>query len=183
MKRCFIAFSLPKKIAQEVIAVQDELIAANPEAPVKWSKREHLHITVEFLGDLEDVQIEAIRGILPSLTNDFYSFPCKLSIVDAFPNLHHPQVLIMRVNDLSRLGHQLQAALRHRLTADGLLKDTRPWHAHITLGRVKSRWSPKGVEKTIVPALEWTADRIVFYESRLGAAGHDYLPIEEYSLK
>ena len=51
--RVFIAINLPAEVRKEL----GNFYTKHPELPAKWTKKDNLHITLEFLGDLTDVEI------------------------------------------------------------------------------------------------------------------------------
>ncbi|MGB9607971.1 MAG: RNA 2',3'-cyclic phosphodiesterase, partial [bacterium] len=60
--RCFIALLLPEEIKKKAVEVQNRLRKAN--ADVKWVEKENLHITLRFLGEIEEEKVEKVKRLM-----------------------------------------------------------------------------------------------------------------------
>ncbi|MBU1905681.1 MAG: RNA 2',3'-cyclic phosphodiesterase, partial [Candidatus Omnitrophica bacterium] len=81
--RTFIAIELPKEIKQELAKMQEQLKASG--ADVKWVKPENIHLTLKFLGEIEERKLEQINQILQEVTKNKSTFQASISSLGAFP--------------------------------------------------------------------------------------------------
>ncbi len=181
-RRCFIAFPLPSEVKKAALSIQNKLMAISGPASVSWGDEPRMHITIEFLGDLDDALVETVKGILDLISKSLKRFDFEFSGVGGFPNSKRPHILIVDVKNESGEAAMIQSVIRRELEDIGLALDFRHWHPHITLGRVKGVWKEKGISDIKIPSIKWTADKIVFYESRPSSDRHEYFPIAEYRL-
>jgi 2'-5' RNA ligase len=133
--RSFLAFELPPEIREQIGMISGEL--RRSRLPARWVKKENIHLTIVFLGSVDENVIEDIKGRVSSVVKGFSIFRTRLSGLGVFPNWRKPRVLWVGLNGdvepLSLLRDQLQRELK----AFGLHQETRPFRPHLTLGRFK----------------------------------------------
>jgi len=135
--RVFIAINVPEDIQKAVAAVQAELKPAC--ADVRWTQPGHFHFTLKFLGDISPDRVEpAINAMERSLLG-FGPFELSLKDLGVFPDMKKPKVVWMGAQDNTSAATRLSAVLDEALEPLGFAKETRPFAAHLTLGRIRSR--------------------------------------------
>ncbi|HOO96408.1 MAG TPA: RNA 2',3'-cyclic phosphodiesterase [Caldisericia bacterium] len=178
MTRTFIALTLSENIEKYLRDVVDSLKKADIKA--SWTKPGRFHITLKFLGDVTDSQIESVKKTLSKIDATF-PIPFELSGISAFPNTRNPKVLWQGVEcpDALRLAKQVEDSLQKI----GFDKMDKSFNAHITLGRIKSSVPAEFVHriKTLEESLEGYFSDLVFFKSELTKAGPIYTPLWEYS--
>jgi 2'-5' RNA ligase len=132
--RTFDALSLPREIATAMSSIQEELIASHAE--VKWDTSDKFHITLKFLGDTEASLIPRIADDLQHSIGSFPAFEIAYEDLGGFPNVERPRVVWIGARENPQI-KQLQTQVELVCTSFGFPKEDRPFHAHITLGRVK----------------------------------------------
>ncbi len=136
-KRLFIALNLP----DDVKALLDNLLIelAKKNNNIKWCDSESLHLTLHFLGYLDNNLTERIKLIMQSYSGKFGSFEFKLGKINAFPNLARPRVIFLECPQVNgKAVFKLQNLLGEKLSQINLEIDSRRWLPHLTLGRVKA---------------------------------------------
>ena len=193
--RTFIALELSNPIKHELSRLQQELTKSN--ADVKWVKPENIHLTLKFLGNIDETKLEQIKHILDGISSEEKPFEIHLSELGAFPNLNRPRVLWVGLDKGSSETKQIAAALETELQKIGFPKEERPFSAHLTLGRVKSGknrdcphgYPSKGTEKNrdcppLYPS-KWTVPifqqitHITLFQSELTPRGPIYTSLHE----
>jgi 2'-5' RNA ligase len=114
--------------------VQSELKAT--QADVKWELQDKFHITVKFLGDVEQSNIESLSMALADMVKQFPAFEITYDSLGAFPNLHNPRVIWIGAKS-NQVVFDLQSGVERVCTDFGFPKEERAFYPHITLGRVK----------------------------------------------
>lgn len=173
--RAFVALDLPAPVRAQL---QETAQALRAVADVRLVRPEHLHVTLQFLGQIEPAQADAIgeriaRGPWPALS-------LRLCGLGQFPERGAPRVLWAGlagdVEQLAALAERLAAAT----AATGIAREDRPFTAHVTLGRCRS---PRGSARLAAvlrersPALAglpWQPAGIALYRSDPGAGGPVY---------
>jgi 2'-5' RNA ligase len=96
----------------------------------------NLHITVKFLGATDDARLAAITGALGAGASSAAAFEVDVRGLGAFPSAARPRVVwagLERASPLAALAGDIDA----RLAALGVPRESRPFAAHVTLGRVR----------------------------------------------
>lgn len=137
-KRLFIALNLPKEVKEEAEKIIKKL--AGQTKAVKWVKSEGLHLTLHFLGYLDDRQTEQIKLVMQSFTGKFGQFNFILDNLQAFPDLQRPRVIFLKCRQTNgKTVFKLQQLLGQKLRQLGFNIDQRIWQPHLTLGRIKEK--------------------------------------------
>lgn len=89
--RCFIAIPLSDEIKEKAVEIQSRLRKAN--ADVKWVERENLHITLRFLGEIEEAKVEKVKRLMEEVAGRFSPQKLVFKGVGAFPDLRRPRVV------------------------------------------------------------------------------------------
>lgn len=132
--RTFIAIELSenlKNFLAELIKVK-----ANLEG-ISVVKKENFHITLKFLGEVEDRIIPNLSKILISIANQFEPFSLKLTHPGVFPDKIRPKVIWIGTENNDTL-KKLAKQIDERVHELGFQKENREYKSHITLARVKN---------------------------------------------
>jgi RNA 2',3'-cyclic 3'-phosphodiesterase len=128
MPRLFVAIDLPE-------GLKDPLTGFIREVPLaKWVGREELHLTLRFIGEVDDRTFSAIKTGLSRIS--FSPFMLTLCGVGHFPPRAHPRVLWVGMQPSDGLV-TLQQDVELALADIGLQPDERPFSPHITLARLR----------------------------------------------
>lgn len=131
--RLFTAIDLPADI---LLRLERLLSALRPEALIKWSPLDNLHITTKFIGQWPDARIDEIQEALSELLPRS-SFEVEVKDLGWFPNERSPRVLWAGVHGGEALA-QLANETEKRLEPLGIKKEERPFSPHLTLARIKN---------------------------------------------
>jgi RNA 2',3'-cyclic 3'-phosphodiesterase len=187
--RLFVAVEIDERVAEQVMAVSDELRrrieARAPAARLTWVPRERLHLTLRFIGEVDESRAAQIAGALqPPL--EIEPFDMVIDGAGAFPPRGAPRVLwagIVRGEpELIALERQVTA----RLLPCGVSPDDRPYRPHLTLARVReaSGLRTTGLFQDLPGVTGASAVRtITLFQSRLSPKGPTYLPLQSTTLR
>ena len=138
-ERLFLALSLPDSIRGMLTAL------AEPLAGIAWTRPEQLHLTLRFLGDVANDQIDPLAVRLAAIRVEPFLLP--IAGLGAFPPKSPPRVLWAGVGSGHPRLFQLRQRLDDTLLASGLDLDVRTFHPHVTLARCE--------ETAAGPAAQW----------------------------
>jgi len=154
-------------------------------ARVSWVRRENLHITLKFLGEVapERERVEELRLAAEVVSEGIGPFALELNLLGAFPSLERPRVIWVGCSAPPEELLRLHGRLERELEPLGFPPEGKPYTPHITLGRVKER--DRGRVGRLGEALRRLepfqfvarATGITLMESRLTPAGALYTPI------
>ena len=185
--RIFIAINLPEDIKKKLIDYQ----AKWPELPIRWTKKENLHITLIFLGYLSDEDLlEVLKSTKEAVLKHQPFFINLKKIIYGPPKKLPPRMIWAEGEESKELG-KLQKDLENSLLAPsvkGIESESRPYAPHITLGRIKA-WEFRKIEPEERPEvneeinLNFEVNSIEVMESELKRGGPNYAILESCSLK
>jgi 2'-5' RNA ligase len=179
--RSFLAFELAPDIKKQIEGISKELKKSN--LPVRWVKPENIHLTLIFLGDVEENLIEAVKEKVNEVVREMTSFKVRLKGAGVFPSLKRPRVVWVGLDgDIDRLS-DLRDNLQLKLNALGFIPERRPFKPHLTLGRFKGRTSGEHGLKNILERYYETKSDIyclkefILFKSDLKPSGAEYTKI------
>ena len=133
--RTFVAVDLGKAIRDRAVALQHALARTGTE--VKWVEPENLHLTLLFLGEVEDREIPQVCRIISEETGKHAPFPLSVESVGCFPNPRRPRIVWVGVGEGTQPLCTLHDKLEVPLQDLGYRREERRYTPHVTLGRVK----------------------------------------------
>jgi 2'-5' RNA ligase len=132
--RVFVAIEVPAEVRRAI----GDLIAKleNTCRGARWVRREAMHITLKFIGEVSEEKTARIRAALGSV-----SAPLPMEIhfreTGFFPNAKHPRVFWADIEAPPSLA-ALAGAIERTLEPLGIPPELRPFQPHLTLARFKS---------------------------------------------
>ena len=135
MLRSFIAIELSETLKNELTGLQLKLKKCG--ADVRWIKPENIHLTLKFLGDIEEQIVENIVKTIKGTCKEFKPFSIDIKGTGLFPNPRSPRVLWVGVNGSEDV-IRFQGEIKDRMSALGFKREKRRFIPHLTLGRFKS---------------------------------------------
>ncbi len=139
--RAFIAIELPIQIKAALAQLQDNL-RASKSASVKWVDPEGIHLTIKFLGNVDEAEIPALKNALSEAVRGVASFSLQLGDPGAFPNAYAPRVVWVGVEGETEPLRTLHNNIDRVLNPLGFPPEKRTFSPHLTLGRVRDEASP-----------------------------------------
>lgn len=134
--RAFIAITLPEAVRRQLGVACQSLAAQLPPRAVRWVQPALIHLTLRFLGEVEVGKVVALAAALDRVAANTPAFTMRLGELGCFPNSRRPRVIWVSLED-SGPAVVLQRALEQDLVAGGWPPEDKPFHPHLTLGRVK----------------------------------------------
>lgn len=136
MIRSFIAIDIPRNIKDIISEIQYDL--KKSEADVKWVKPDIIHLTLKFLGNIEEGQVEEIKKSMIQSASGIGPFSMRLTDIGVFPNIKYPRVIWVGLEEESGRLLSLQERIEENLGPLGFDPEGRKFSPHLTIGRVKS---------------------------------------------
>lgn len=186
--RIFIAINLSKSARKEISKLLKEL--QRKHWKVKWEKAEKLHITLAFMGKIEQQEISKIKKVCQNSIKNIHPFTLKFKGLGCFPDYQWPRIVWLgTIGDLKNLA-LLQKNLYKELEKASFNIKKKPFSPHITLGRVKKARSGErreiGRQLKALQKLDFKSkikvNKITIYQSILSRTGSAYKKLEEIFL-
>ena len=183
--RTFICFELPDSVQDVLAELQATL--KNFGRGVSWVRPEGIHLTLKFLGDVDESKIDDVVSAVTSAAKDFSTFQIEISETGAFPNLNRPRVYWVGVKEPTGVLFSLQQKIDDELELLGLSKESRKFSPHLTVGRVKFAHGLNNINRALeevnLPSMDFLADDIIVMHSELQPKGARYTPLAIIPLK
>lgn len=174
MPRLFTALEIPPHIAERLSFLRGGLPGA------RWVDVENYHVTLRFLGDVDDRTANEAAELLDGVVRD----PIQISVgeLDVFGG-DRPRAIIAKVQPTPDL-IELQAEHERIVRRAGLPPEGRKFTPHVTLARLRDV-SPRAVADWLAsrggaPRLDFEATRFVLFSSRASTGGGPYVAEEIY---
>jgi len=133
--RIFVAVELPGSIKEKLSEIEQRLQGTGNK--VRWVKVSSLHLTLKFLGEIKEEQVEEVFAVSQKVAKELSPFVIELTGVGAFPNPSSPRVIWVGVKKGQERLEDLALHLDEGLSEAGFPAEKRKWIPHLTLGRVK----------------------------------------------
>ena len=176
--RTFIAIEATDEVHASALTAIDRLRSAAEN--VKWVEPDNLHWTLQFLGDLSDVEMAEVCLRTVRTAAQHEGFTVEAIGVGAFPSIQRPRTLWLGAGEGAEQMVELQASIEQALRSLGFRGENRQFVPHLTLGRA-SRGAGGG--QVLAERLEKLADfdggvmgvdAVTVYASELGRDGPTY---------
>jgi 2'-5' RNA ligase len=184
MLRTFVAVEIAHPLRDAVDELVGSLRAST--APVKWVRPENLHLTLKFLGNVEESKVDEIAGAIIRASEGTAPFEIALSGVGAFPNLKRPRVLWVGISKGKDELVSLSQKIEDELTELGFEKEKRGFSPHLTIGRLRREGRPGDLPDRLGVQFktgECTIGRVRLMKSTLTPQGPVYEELRQAVLK
>ena len=176
MPRLFTALEIPPHVAQSLSMMRGGLPGA------RWIDAENYHLTLRFIGDIDDSLAHEIAGMLGRVRRQ--AFELRLDGLSSFGG-RKPRALVASVQPITPL-MELQAEHERILQRLGLEPEGRKYTPHVTLARLRdsSSWqvadylSARGHYRSA----SFEVSRFVLFSSRNSVGGGPYIVEADYPL-
>jgi 2'-5' RNA ligase len=185
MPRTFIAVSAAPEIRRAAVRLMDALRAAAGD--VKWVAPENLHWTLQFLGEIDDLEVPAICSAVTTAVKEVEAFELEASGAGAFPSADRPRTLWLGAGAGAQAMVALHAAIQRKLDRLGYRGEHRRFVPHITLGRAGRNGPARSLVRELAGLAEFDGgsmlvDEVSIYASMLGPEGPTYDPLARVPL-
>jgi 2'-5' RNA ligase len=157
--RTFIAVAIDKTIRDHAVALQETL--GRSGADVKWVEPENMHVTLLFLGEVEDRTLPAVCRVVADVAAARAPFEMGVERAGCFPNPRRPKTLWVGIGDGLQELVALHDALEPPLLDLGCYRrEERHYTPHITLGRVKGDNGAEQLATALARRSDWQGGRV-----------------------
>jgi RNA 2',3'-cyclic 3'-phosphodiesterase len=197
-KRIFISIGLPDKIKNKIAELQEEIDRSFSyscgSSPIKWTKKDNLHITLFFVGYLEINDLIGVFDIVGKVADEFNTFDLKLENISFAPKGKFPPKMVWvnaeKSEYLGKLQKQLETALlsNPNIILENEEGSNKNFSAHITTGRIV-QWQFTRMEPEEIPDIEkdfsvgFKINSIEVMESELKKGGAQYTILKSFNFK
>ena len=183
--RTFLALPLDEAILRGLVAVQRKL--ARVGADVRWVEPENLHVTVKFLGGVEDAALADVCNVAEQIAAQIEPFGLEIRGVGAQPPAGQLRMVWAGIDDPDGGLGRLNDLAERAYAGLGFKQELRQYHPHLTLGRVKTGRKVDALRQVIAELADTDfgrqgADDLLVFASRLTPQGPVYSPMKTIRL-
>ncbi|MCS7213542.1 MAG: RNA 2',3'-cyclic phosphodiesterase [Candidatus Calescibacterium sp.] len=177
MARVFIAIKIPEEISEKINQFAKQNFSKIPG--IKLVEKENLHITMKFLGEINDEMVPRVSEKIEKSSQLVEPFEISVEEIGVFPSFNTPRVIW--IGALSQKIYDVKKAVDETLSELGFEKENK-FVSHITIGRVKSGNPSEKINrlaKTKTEFGKFIANSITIFESTLTPQGPIYKVIKD----
>lgn len=187
--RTFIAIAISEEIKNTLSQIESHLKYAG--ADVKWVKPESVHLTLKFLGEIDEKKAAEVTAVLDSIARSVKPFKVSIKDIGAFPKIEHPRVVWVGLDRGAAEITALAVRIDEALSRIGFAKEVRPFSPHLTIGRVRSPLNNDklkekmlsaavSIDLSLVPPHQTSS--VILFQSTLTPQGSIYTKLHESKL-
>ena len=176
--RTFIAVDLAPGVKSRVTSLQEKLGRSAPD--VKWVPPSNFHLTLLFLGEVEQLELVSICRLVQQRARKHEPFQFDVFGLGAFPNARRPKILWAGITDGVEKLRALHGDLEEGLLDLGCYRrEDREYTPHLTLGRLSPEDSAEDWAAVLEKHADWKGgntpvDEVLVMASDMRRGGPEY---------
>jgi 2'-5' RNA ligase len=184
--RSFVAIEIPQALKARIEELQKGL--RRTDADVKWVSPQGIHLTLKFLGNIRQDDVERISQCVREVVSAWEPFEVRIQGMGGFPSSRNPRVIWVGLDQGKGSVHSLQQAIEKKSAELFFPPEGRPFSPHLTLGRVRS---PRG-KMALAQVLEknkevevgaFRVNEVILFRSELKPTGAVYTKLQDFPMK
>jgi len=180
--RLFIAIGFEEPVKEKMSQVQQQ--AKTFATKGRFSQKEHLHLTLRFIGETSEENVPLIKQAISKAAKDISPFTLTIDHLGHFQkrNLHVLWLGTQENPSLISLQKSVDLQLNEYIN---LMPEDRPYTPHITLGRnirFEEQWEEVS-QQIIVPKMTLDVSTVTLFQSKHINGKLRYIPLEQIDVK
>ncbi len=172
--RVFISINLPQKVTEKIKLIQEKL----PDFFGKKTQEKNLHLTLKFLGEIDEKELEEIKEKLKEI--NFSKIKCTLDSIGVFSE-DFIRIVWLHLSGAEELQREIDKKLQ------GFFKKEKRFMSHITIARVKKIKNKEKfldeLKKIKFNEIQYIAESFYLMKSDLKNTGAVHMPLAEFKLR
>ena len=187
--RTFIAVDFPPNILKKIAEITAFFKTLTPEKDLKWVETDNLHLTIKFLGEIEEYKTAQVKHTLSQALTDQNCFDIEINGLGMYPNKNNPQVIWLGITGANPLT-EIFKVLNLELTALDITPERRAFSPHLTIARIRRHTDHKRTQQIGEILSEYKVDslgattiaQVHLYQSILTPSGPIYTLLHSVDL-
>jgi len=183
--RSFFAFEIPDIVKNEIESLLKSIKLLF--LPLRWVDINNIHLTVLFLGDVEQNIVDSVKPKVETICLKTKSFSLSVEGGGFFGAKKFPKVLWAGIAGLPEDAAIFKSAVEKQFEPFGIKSEERPFKPHLTLGRFKDRPDEKALIKCLselenFKSSVFDVNQLTLFKSDLSSKGAVYTKIFTFKL-
>ena len=185
--RTFVAVDVNESVRRRAARLIEQLAAS--VGNVKWVEPQHMHLTLQFLGDVPQTDVHKVCLAVRRAVVGCVPFAMSLLGAGAFPHAGRPSTIWIGVDQGAQQLKTIQQRIQQALKPLGFPPERRAYHPHLTIGRIRrgrvsggSQLARDLRDQQSFDAGRSTVDQVIVYASYLERTGPSYQPMSRIVL-
>jgi len=174
--RLFIALPLTKEIEEALGKII--FVLKQKSGRVKWVAPKNIHLTVKFLGEVNENKIDSIKSSIQTIALKYQRVDCTIDAIGGFPNLSRPRVIWAGLTGQVQVLENIVHDVEEETFKLGFPKEEKRFTPHLTLGRIKENYGLDDLVSYIktyqMESLNCPISTLSLFKSTLTPAGPIY---------
>jgi 2'-5' RNA ligase len=186
--RLFCAIELPGEVRARCVEHLARLREHATQVKITWERVEKLHVTMKFFGATEAERLDELTAAVARAAAAVPAFELTLTGAGTFPAGQNPRVLWLGTKDSTGALTHLHQRLESECAAARFPREARPFHAHITLARLRAanaatRQLARFHEQLAVAPAPFKVNDLIIMRSDLNPDGSQYTTLSRHPLQ
>ncbi len=179
--RAFLAVRLPLDLAATLHKKARHRVADVTNDSFKWVVPQHQHVTLKFLGNSHQDQLNQLIAYLEDKLSGIHAFDIMTGRFDFFPDAGRPKVLALHMHSGQQL-KRLASICEKGAVMNGFERESRNFQPHVTLARLKQHRHMGYSDFFTLPSFVMGVREIVLMQSQTTADGPVYKTLHTFPL-
>lgn len=184
--RLFIALKLTEEQKGEVRVMQHKL--KSELTGIKWVRPESMHLTLRFIGETDESKLDSIKLAIDDTAVEYTAPVIQYGGSGLFPSTRNARVLWIGLRRGEEEVQKIEGKLREGLAAKGFPPERRPYHPHLTIGRIRNMLPPAKLDRFLenwksFRTSDSTCKELVLFQSNLTRQGAQHSEIHSALFK
>ena len=184
MKRIFTAIDISEEVRARVSESVETLGREFPNIRVGWEKPEKLHLTLKFLGDINEIQLRNLTYAVAQTAKQIANFNLQIVGTGVFPSMRNARILWLGLKDEKGNLTHLNEIFENECENLGFTREKRNFKPHLTIARLREPQKSRELsEKHLSNNFQsegFNINQIVIYESVLKPTGSVYTVVSSH---
>lgn len=175
--RVFVAVYPPMQVRKTALAAARDAVG-DLEERLRWTPPGKVHLTLKFLGDVTDEELQGLRAALRGVCAQHTPFDASLASIGAFPSERRARIVWAGTGSGSEELRALASDVEAAFVPLGFARESRAYVPHATLGRVRGKPVKLGLPAAVPREPGFGVTRVALVKSTLLPQGSVYEILE-----
>lgn len=180
--RTFLAVRLPLDLAATLYKKTQHRVIGASRNMFDWVAPQQQHVTLKFLGDSSQQQLEALASWLEKRLPEVPSFDCMTGRFDFFPDNGNSRALALHMHS-GQQSRKLAMLCEEGAIQAGFAREKRNFRPHVTLARLKDDQQMSYTDFFTLPSFIMDVSEVLLMQSHVDGEGSAYRVLHRFSLQ